>query len=93
MKSYRKVVAGLADDLCEGRISYDQFMGSLPPESEEDEEIFQLVDLITHEPQEGSGLSDADHQLYRSDIRSRISKLMNEEANQPAQTRTTGGPV
>ena len=81
MNTARKVVAELASSLYAGRLSYDEFIGSLPSDCEGDEEVSQLVDLITHEPKPGGlfCISATDHEAYIADIRTRIETLKKAE--------------
>mgnify|MGYP003628349833 CR=1 FL=1 len=79
MSSPRSIVADLAASLYAGEIEYQEFVASIPPEAEKDREIFQLIDLIEHEPKIGRlfGVSQMDHDLYVADIHTKINALKN----------------
>lgn len=92
MKTSRHMVAELASSLYAGRISYDEFIASLPEGCARDEEVSLLVDLITHEPRPGglSSVSATDHAAYIADIRIRIESLKKEPIQVPGTTRGKG---
>jgi hypothetical protein len=64
----RQLAAKLARQYYSKEISYYQFVDSFPEET--DSEIFELFDLIEHEPKQGGflGVSKIDHDLYLIDI-------------------------
>jgi hypothetical protein len=67
----RRRVAELASELYTGRISYQDFIDSVP-ESADDEQIEELIDLIEHEPKVGglfNPFTEQKHRQYLKRIR------------------------
>jgi len=77
MNTNRNIVAELANSLYNEKISYLEFISSIPPGAEKDREIFGLLDLIEHEPQSGGlfGPSEFDCKQYMNVILQTINKL------------------
>ena len=76
MENDRKLTARLAIEMYEGNISFEDFLMGVPEETN-DEEISELIDLITHEPKKGGfmGVSSSKHNKYMAEINKLIVKL------------------
>jgi len=76
MGNDRKLTARLAKELYAGEITFDDFLMQAP-EDDTDEEISELIDLITHEPKKGGfmGVSPKEHDKYMEEIKELIEKL------------------
>jgi predicted house-cleaning noncanonical NTP pyrophosphatase (MazG superfamily) len=75
----RKQVADLVTKYLDGHINYREFLDKLPEEVEStaDEQVYELLDLLEHEPAVGRvlGLSKQEHLLYRERIRGLVNQL------------------
>ncbi len=76
MEDNRKLTARLAKEFYEGKITFDDFLMHTP-DDENDEDISELIDLITHEPKRGGfmGVSKKEHDKYMASIQELINKL------------------
>ena len=76
MESDRKLVAKLAKDLYDGKITFDEFLLKVPGENT-DEDISDLIYLITHEPKKGGfmGVKPEEHDTYFKEISNLVEKL------------------
>lgn len=75
----RKKVAALAKDLYEDKITYEVFLENIPENIEGDREVYELLDLIEHEPAKDGmfGVGDARHKEYMQEVWRLIKKLSN----------------
>jgi hypothetical protein len=83
----RQKAAALARDLYANKIDFKTFAMTIT--GEDDEDISELVDLITHEPKSGGflGVKKSIHDQYMKKIWSLIEKLEKEgkkASNKPA---------
>jgi hypothetical protein len=76
MEDKRKFTAILAKELYKGKITFDDFLLKVP-DDENDEDISELIDLITHEPKRGGfmGVKKKEHDKYMANINDLINKL------------------
>ena len=76
MESDRKLVAKLEKDLYDGKITFDEFLLKVPGENTDDD-ISDLIYLITHEPKKGGfmGVKSEEHGAYLEKIIKLIEKL------------------
>jgi hypothetical protein len=76
MENDRKIAARLAKELYEGKITFSEFLTAVPDDATDDD-IAELIDLITHEPKRGGfmGVSTAEHERYLAKINLLIEKL------------------
>lgn len=77
----RRKVAGFAKQYCLGELFFEQFLELAPePDQCEDDDIFELLDLVEHEPQKGGlfGVSGKEHARHMARIDALIAKLLNE---------------
>jgi cell division septum initiation protein DivIVA len=74
-RDVKKKVASLARKLYEKEITYQQFMRQVP--ETDDEEVAELLDLITHEPKRGGwfGASAQEHDRHMEEIFRLIRKF------------------
>jgi hypothetical protein len=80
----RLAVATRAEEMYAGKITYREFMDSIPQEAFLDEDIANLEDLITHEPS-SKGFFAADPWMIkqmRNDAFALIAKLKQSGATQ-----------
>ena len=72
----RRLVARLAIELYEGKITFDEFLMQTP-DDDTDEEISELIDLITHKSKRGGfmGVRPEQHDKYLGEINNLIKKL------------------
>lgn len=76
----RELAVKLAEDLYADKIDYDYFLMNYPEcEYKEDNDIYDLFDLIEHEPKVGwiFGISKREHEQYIEQIFDLIQKLKN----------------
>ncbi len=80
MKEIRRQIALVASDFYSGKISFKEFMSSVP-DCESDEDACELIDLIEHEPKIGGilGISKEEHAQYMTRIFKLIEKLKTED--------------
>ena len=76
MNNDRKLIAKLAKELYGGKITFEEFLMKTP-DTKTDEEIYDLIYLIVHEPQRGGfmGVSSEEHDRYLEKIKKQIEKL------------------
>ena len=76
MENDRKIAARLAKELYEGKINFSEFLTAFPDDTTDDD-IAELIDLITHEPKIGGfmGVSAKEHDIYLAQISLLIEKL------------------
>jgi hypothetical protein len=76
--SVRAQVASLATDVIEGRLSFRDFVMSIPDDAKsEDDLIEELVDLLEHEPKIGRflGVGAEKHKKYMARVHEVIGAL------------------
>jgi hypothetical protein len=83
MKATREIrlaVARRAEELSTGKITFDQFLSSIPAGTDADDDISELEDVLTHEPKEGGllGVSRARHSDYVKSVSDLIERLKSE---------------
>lgn len=73
----RAQVAVQAQAVIDGRLKYWDFVDALPPETDQDELIAELIDLIEHEPKVGGflGASGKEHAKYMARAHELIALL------------------
>jgi hypothetical protein len=74
---YRKNIACLAKDVVAGKITFYNFLGQVNEEYA-DEDVDELVDLLTHAPKLGGlfGINKNEYDKYYSEIDKVIDKLL-----------------
>jgi len=72
----RRLAAKLAEDLYSGKINFKQFMMEFP-DNDRDNELFELYDLIEHEPPVNKlfGENKSNHNIRMIRIRELIKEL------------------